>query len=107
MIVSANDGVVYKIARLVQLDAKFWTKDQPYSLRHILTEKWAGEFVDGDVFQTFLAGSDFHRWVAPVAGEIVEATVVEGLMFSELLSVGFDSGGLCQCDMCSHGTFAV
>ncbi len=58
VIVSANDGAVFKIASLVQLDAPFWTKDQPYSLRHILGEKWAPEFVDGDVIRTFLAGSN-------------------------------------------------
>ncbi len=93
MVVSANDGVVFKISRQVQLDAKFWTKDQPYSLRDMLTDEWAHHFVDGDVFQTFLAGSNYHRWMAPVAGTVVHAEVKPGLMFSELLSVGWDSGG--------------
>lgn len=93
VIVSANDGVVFRVARHVQLDTKFWTKDQPYSLRHMLTDAWAHHFVDGDVFQTFLAGSDYHRWMAPVAGKIVHAEVRPGLMFSELLSVGWDPGG--------------
>jgi phosphatidylserine decarboxylase len=45
------------------------------------------------VFQTFLAGSNYHRWMAPVAGEVVHASVQPGLMFSELLSVGWDPDG--------------
>ena len=90
VIVSANDGTVFRIARYVQRDAPFWTKDQPYSLEHMLAGEHVDDFVDGDVFQAFLSGANYHRWRAPVAGTVVRTRVVDGLQFSELQELGFD-----------------
>lgn len=91
VIVSANDGTVFQIARQVRKNDTFWLKSQPYSLDDILDRSPTVErFVGGDVLQAFLSGANFHRWHAPVAGVVREARVVPGLMFSELHSSGFD-----------------
>lgn len=95
VVVSANDGTVYRVAREVASDAPFWIKAQPYSVRDMLagsplTERFAG----GDVLQSYLSGADYHRWHAPVAGTVVELRVVEGLMFSNLESMGNDISGM-------------
>lgn len=90
VIVSANDGTVYRIARNVQRSAQFWLKGQPYSLENMLNGLYVHEFEGGDVFQAFLSGANYHRWRSPVSGNIVSQTIVEGLMFSELHSEGFD-----------------
>lgn len=90
VIVSANDGTIYRIARDVRREARFWAKGQPYSLEHMLDGHYVDEFEHGDVFQAFLSGANYHRWRSPVSGTIVHQTLVGGLMFSELESAGFD-----------------
>jgi len=90
VIVSANDGTVYKLARKVQRSDLFWIKGQPYSLVNMLDNSpFVDRFVGGDVLQTFLAANNYHRWRAPIAGVVKEARRVPGLMFSQLLSLGF------------------
>ena len=92
VVTSANDGTVYRIARKVKLEDDFETKAQNYSLKQMLDgSPLTTSFVGGDVVQTFLSGNDYHRWWAPVAGTIVEARIVDGYMFSELYSEGFDA----------------
>ncbi len=91
VIVSANDGTVYRVARDVKLCDTFWTKGQEYSLIDMLSgSPYTENFIRGDVLQSFLAGSDYHRWHAPISGKVLEARVIPGLTFSELLSEGFD-----------------
>jgi len=91
VIVSANDGTVYKIAKKVKRSDNFWLKGQPYSLVNMLNNtKYVDRFVGGDVFQSFLSGADYHRWHAPVAGVVRYAKVVNGLMFSDAESAGYD-----------------
>jgi len=90
-IVSANDGTVYRIASNVEKCAEFWAKGQDYSLIDMLDKsQHTDDFVGGDVMQSFLDGSDYHRWHAPISGKIVEVRVIQGLTFSELLSEGLD-----------------
>lgn len=92
VIVSANDGRLYKIERKLKRSDTFWIKSQPYSLSNMLdNSKYTESFVGGDVFQSFLSGADYHRWRSPIDGVIKEARVVNGLMFSELQSEGYDS----------------
>jgi len=92
VIVSANDGTVNKIARNVHKTSDFWIKSQPYSLSNMLNNhNLVDRFVGGDVFQSFLSGADYHRWRAPVSGRVIDAEIVDGLMFSELESMGFDA----------------
>lgn len=90
VIVSANDGMVYRLARKVRVSDTFWIKTQPYSLVNMLgSAPLAEAFAGGDVLQSFLSGSDFHRWHAPIAGTIIETRVIPGLMFSQLRALGF------------------
>lgn len=83
VITSANDGRVYKIARGVHENDRFWLKGQPYSLTDMVAgSAYVDRFIDGDVFQSFLSGADYHRWRSPIDGIVRQAYVVDGLMFS-------------------------
>ncbi|HEX2295844.1 MAG TPA: phosphatidylserine decarboxylase family protein [Actinomycetota bacterium] len=91
VIISANDGNLVTIARDVQRKDRFWLKGEPYSLVDMLAHsEHADRFVGGYVFQSFLSGANYHRWHAPIDGVVREARVVNGLMFSEAESAGFD-----------------
>jgi phosphatidylserine decarboxylase len=90
VIVSANDGSVYNQAFGARRSSQFWLKGTPYSLEDMLDGSHVDAFVGGSVFQSFLSGANYHRWRAPVAGEIVEARVVNGLMFSDAEDAGID-----------------
>jgi phosphatidylserine decarboxylase len=90
VVVSANDGTVYNIASNVQPLDQFWLKGQPYSLINMLNNEYVERFIGGSVFQSFLSGADYHRWRAPIAGTVRKAQVVDGLMFSNAESAGFD-----------------
>ena len=93
VIVSANDGHVLAIARGVKRTDRFWLKGEPYSLVDMLDRsKYVDRFVDGYVFQSFLSGSNYHRWHAPVDGTVEEAYIVDGLQFSDAESAGPDPG---------------
>ena len=97
VIVSACEAAPYNIQRGVKLHDRFWLKSQPYSLREMFTEKecdLAGRFVDGDIYQGFLSGFNYHRWHAPVSGTITHAYLVDGSYYSDLEAEGVDSGGL-------------
>lgn len=91
VIVSANDGTVYKCASNVQWQEDFWIKGQPYSLSNMLAgQKDLLQFVGGDVFQSFLSGADYHRWHAPIDGIVTYTEIVPGLMFSDAEVAGND-----------------
>lgn len=89
-IVAACDATVYRIARGVQRQEKFWIKAQPYSLVDMLDHHHVEEFAGGDVFQAFLNPFNYHRWHSPVAGTVRQAFVKEGLYFSQAPSEGED-----------------
>ena len=94
VVVSPNDGTIYHIAREVALETTFWIKSQPYSLHDMLNgHDLAPSFAGGDVIQSYLQGSDYHRWHAPVSGRVLHTDVVEALMFSNLASEGNDIKG--------------
>jgi phosphatidylserine decarboxylase len=90
VIVSPNDGTVYRLARQVRKSDRFWIKGQPYSLSDMMGHSpFVDRFVGGDVLQTFLAANNYHRWRAPISGVVREARTIPGLMFSQLRSLGF------------------
>jgi len=92
VIVAANDGNLVTIARGVQRQDKFWAKDEWFSLVDMLDRSpYVDRFVGGYVFQSFLSGANYHRWHAPIGGTVREARVVDGLLFSEAESAGFES----------------
>ncbi|KAF2155461.1 hypothetical protein K461DRAFT_319862 [Myriangium duriaei CBS 260.36] len=85
IIVSANDGTVYRIDQDVQAFDAFWIKEKRYSLSYMLNNpdpKTLEKFIGGTVVQVFLSGADYHRWHAPVDG-VVHYKYVKGLLFSE------------------------
>jgi phosphatidylserine decarboxylase len=87
VIVSPNDGTLYRIAKNVQATDSFWLKGEPYSLRDMLGGTgYLERFVGGYVFQSYLSGADYHRFHAPVDGMVLDAVVVNGLMFSNLVN---------------------
>jgi phosphatidylserine decarboxylase len=91
VIVSANDGTVYNIARNVKLLDQFWIKGQPYSLLNMLnSHEYVHRFVGGDVFQSFLSGANYHRWHSPIDGTVRHTEIVNQLTFTEAESAGFD-----------------
>lgn len=91
VVVSANDGTVYNIARDVKLLDRFWLKGEPYSLQDMLAgHRYVERFVGGDVFQSFLSGANYHRWHAPVAGTVRYTEIVNALTFTEAESAGPD-----------------
>jgi phosphatidylserine decarboxylase len=95
LIVSANDGSVRYIARNVQAQATFWVKGEYYSLRDMLaSDERCDTFAGGDVIQSFLAGSDYHRFTSPIAGKILEVVSIPGLLFSNAESAGYDPEGV-------------
>jgi phosphatidylserine decarboxylase len=91
VIVSPNDGNLVTIARDIKPQDRFWLKGEPFSLADMLnrSEHWE-RFVGGYVFQSFLSGANYHRWRAPIDGTVRTAHVVDGLMFSDAESAGFD-----------------
>jgi phosphatidylserine decarboxylase len=92
VIVAANDGNVVTIARGVQRHDRFWAKDERFSLADMLDRSaYVDRFVGGYVFQSFLSGANYHRWHAPISGIVREARIVDGLLFSEAESAGFES----------------
>jgi phosphatidylserine decarboxylase len=90
IIVSANDGKVYNIATNVQRTDQFWVKGQNYSLVNMLNNEYVERFISGSVFQSFLSGADYHRWRSPIDGTVRLTQIVDGLMFSDAESAGFD-----------------
>lgn len=91
VIVSANDGTVYNIARKINLLDRFWIKGQPYSLLNMLNgHTYVDRFLGGDVFQSFLSGANYHRWHAPIDGTVRHTEIVNQLTFTEAESAGPD-----------------
>ncbi len=109
-VVSANDGTVLRYRQGVKRQDQFWLKGQPYSLETMLNgSQYVEKFADGDVFQSFLSGADYHRWHAPVAGEVVAVEKVPGYTFAELQSMGEDpsAGTHSQCYGASVNTRGI
>lgn len=91
VIVSPNDGTLYKVAREVKNIDQFWIKSQPYSLVHMLAgDPLSQLFQEGTVFQSFLDGKNYHRFRSPIAGTVRKVSIIEGLMFSNAEAVGED-----------------
>lgn len=91
VIVSPNDGTLYKVAHEVRRSDRFWIKSQPYSLEHMLAgHPLFRRFVGGTVYQSFLDGRNYHRFWSPIAGTVRNVVHIEGLMFSNAESMGRD-----------------
>ena len=84
VIVSACESDVYRIANNVQQRDRFWIKEQPYSLYHMLNgdPDYAKSFEGGIVYQAFLSAKGYHRWHAPVSGTVQKIVFVPGTYYS-------------------------
>ena len=76
------------------LEAKFWIKDVNYSLLDLFggENEWAELFVGGQLYQGFLSATHYHRWRAPLTGEIVRSWVQPGTYFAQRPGQGEDEG---------------
>jgi phosphatidylserine decarboxylase len=92
VVISPNDGTIYRIDRDAAKTSEYWIKSEPYSLEDMLDKSpFTDRFIGGTIVQTFLSGNNYHRFNSPVSGKVVEARVIDGFMFSELRSLGFDA----------------
>jgi phosphatidylserine decarboxylase len=90
IVANACESAPYALARKVKEIDHFWTKGQPYSLRHMLAdEELAAKFVGGTVYQAFLSAKAYHRWHSPVSGTVAKVSQIEGTYYSEIVSQGF------------------
>lgn len=82
---AACESVFYNVATQVQETDQFWIKGEPYSLRHMLNNDpdYLPLLVGGTVFQGFLQVTGYHRWHAPVDGEIKKIVSVPGTYFAQ------------------------
>ncbi|EAU82979.1 phosphatidylserine decarboxylase [Coprinopsis cinerea okayama7 len=87
---SACESTVYNIQSKVKKHDQFWLKTQAYSLYDILNknDEDADKFVGGTIYQAFLSPLDYHRWHAPVDGEIVKTVLVPGSYYAVLPDAG-------------------
>ncbi|KAI0331119.1 phosphatidylserine decarboxylase-like protein [Cubamyces sp. BRFM 1775] len=90
IIISACESKVYRLAHGVKETDRFWLKEQPYSLAHMLNyDDYTSHFVGGTVYQAFLAATKYHRWHSPVRGTIVRTVMVPGTYYAESPCEGF------------------
>jgi phosphatidylserine decarboxylase len=91
VIANACESAPYKLATGVQLRDRFWIKDQPYSLAHMLAgDPLTPQFAGGTVYQAFLSALTYHRWHSPVSGRIVKTRLIDGSYYASAQAVGFD-----------------
>jgi phosphatidylserine decarboxylase len=91
VIASPNDGTLYKVTHDTKSTDRFWVKGQPYALKHMLAgNPLSQRFQGGIVYQSFLDGSNYHRFWSPIAGTVRDVVSIEGLMFSNAESAGAD-----------------
>lgn len=64
----------------------FSVKGVPWSISQLLADTQYGPAFAGGIFtHSFLSPSDYHRQHAPVAGRVVEATVIPGICYLEVV----------------------
>ncbi|KAG6328014.1 hypothetical protein ID866_11075 [Astraeus odoratus] len=58
---------------------KFWIKNTPYSLSHILGhDELTSSFIGGTLFQGLLRSTYYHRWRSPVKGVVKKTRLIAG-----------------------------
>jgi phosphatidylserine decarboxylase len=92
VIANASESAPYKLARKVQLRDRFWIKDHPYSLVHMLAgDPLMPQFAGGTVCQAPLSALSYHRWHSPVSGRIVTTRLIDGsYYYAAAQAAGFD-----------------
>jgi phosphatidylserine decarboxylase len=91
VIANACESAPYKLVKGVKWQDRFWIKDQPYSLSHMMDgDPLARQFVEGTIYQAFLSAASYHRWHSPVSGHIVKTRIIDGSYYAQSPSAGFD-----------------
>ncbi|KAL2036738.1 hypothetical protein N7G274_010533 [Stereocaulon virgatum] len=94
IIANACEAGPFRVAYDVKANDKFWIKDEPYSLNHMLAnDDYAPRFNGGTVYQALLHSKAYHRWHSPVSGVIRKAYIVPGAYFAANSIQGFDALG--------------
>ncbi|RPB00779.1 hypothetical protein L873DRAFT_1834891 [Choiromyces venosus 120613-1] len=66
----------------------FFVKGVPWNIKDLLKDSaYGGEFAGGTFMHAFLSTTDYHRQHAPVPGIIVEAKVIQGATYLEVVLV--------------------
>ncbi len=78
----------------IALETDFWVKDVNYSLLDLFAgqKQWAKLFEGGQIYQGFLSATHYHRWNAPLDGDIVRSWVQPGTYFAQRPWQGEDQG---------------
>ena len=93
-IVSAADSV-FDGAWDIESHGYVYLKYIPWSITQLLADsEYRGEFNNGVFTHSFLAPNDYHRQHAPVAGEVLEAKVIPGLCYLEVVATPDENGEL-------------
>lgn len=98
IVVSANDGSLFRWNEDIVTKDVFWFKDMQYSLSDIFSSQdpaqqkimddnnLVGLFTGGSIFQTYLNPYNFHRWWCPVNGTVMfDPLVIDGCYFNKLV----------------------
>lgn len=94
ILVNACEVAPFRVAYHVQANDKFWFKDEPFSLTHMLANnEYAPQFEGGIVYEGSLGTIAYHRWHSPVFGVVRKAYLVPGAYYAENLVQGFDTTG--------------
>ncbi len=98
IVISANDGSLFRWDDNLAPQEVYWFKDMAYSLEDILStsnpkdQKTIDDhrllelFTDGTIFQTYLNPYNFHRWWCPVNAKVLfDPITVPGDYFNKLI----------------------
>jgi len=90
IIANACESAPLQVVHKVQKDARFWLKEQQYSLVNMMNfDPLAKKFSGGTVYQAFLSALSYHRWNSPVTGTVKKAFIVNGTYYLENRYQGF------------------
>jgi len=79
----------------IESSADVYLKYIPWNIQQLLADTTYGPQFAGGVFtHSFLAPTDYHRQHAPVAGEVLEAKVIPGLCYLEVVASEDQNGEL-------------
>ncbi|KAF6745484.1 Phophatidylserine decarboxylase-domain-containing protein [Ephemerocybe angulata] len=75
----------WSYANNVGAETPFWIKDVEYSLFDLFggQQDKADLFTGGQVYQGFLSATHYHRWSAPLDGQLIESWVQPGTYFAQ------------------------
>lgn len=75
----------WQYANGVGRETPFWIKDVEYSLFDLFGGRAdkAAPFVGGQVYQGFLSATHYHRWRAPIDGQLISSWVQPGTYFAQ------------------------